>query len=231
MKIKTLYLNAFVLIIFLNLSCLDNHSQNLINNQIIVPPSPSVASFQQLDFSQVSHYNGLPVINIPVYDLEIGAFKFPINLHYNYNGFKVENMAGWLGLGWDINAGGMISHTVRGKPDDDPNFGYFWVNEFLDVPDPINETINYSVYMGSLSNDILRCFADGIYDGLQDNYELRANNLSSSIIRLNSGDYVTIPYKNLNITRTYNTPMSFDYWEVTDESGNNIYQEIHLNMV
>lgn len=227
MEMKTVYLKTFVLILVLNLTCPENHSQNLVNNQIIVPPSPSVASFQQFDFGQVNHYSGLPIINIPVYDLEIGAFKFPINLHYNYNGFKVENMAGWLGLGWDINAGGMISHIVRGKPDDDPVYGYFWVNEFLNVPDPINDAIGYIDFMSHLPNDTLRYFAEGLFDGMPDNYELRANNLSSSVIRLNSGDYVTIPYKKLDIAKTFSTPMSLDFWEVTDESGNK-YRFGHL---
>lgn len=210
----TAKLKITLLAVFCTLTNLSVNSQSLYTNQIVVPPSPAVASFQQFDFSEVNLYNGLPVINIPVCELEFGSLKYPISLNYSYNGFKVEDVAGWLGLGWDITATGMISHIVRGKLDEDSFFGYYRVRELVGIPDPINDATAYSYFTSNLSNDNKRRFANGVYDGIPDTYEIKANNISGSIIKLNSGEYVTVPFKKYKITK------NGDLWQITDESGN-----------
>ncbi|WP_194831448.1 BACON domain-containing protein [Prolixibacter sp. NT017] len=211
MKFKLTVL--FLVVLF---SCRFGYAQSLLTNPVIIPPSPSVASFQQLDFSQVNLYNGLPSVDIPVYEINQGDFKFPINLSYHYSGFKVEEVAGWLGLGWSINAGGMISHIVRGKPDDDPDYGYNWVRDYLGIPDPIGNPSAYSSFTSGISSDknTLRMFADGLYDGLPDDYIISANNLTGSIIDLDNGNYVSNPYRHYLIYKSSNR------WDITDEAGN-----------
>jgi hypothetical protein len=192
------------------------YSQNLYTNPIVIPPSPSVASFQQVDFSKVNLYNGLPIINIPVFQIELGDFKFPIDLKYRYDGFKVEEIAGWLGLGWSINAGGMISHVVKGKADES-TFGYDYVRNHINIPDPIIEPTLYSDFISNLSDEYKRKFADGIYDGIPDEYIISSNNLTGSIIKLNNNNHVTIPYRNYKINHFTNNG---NYWNIIDEVGN-----------
>jgi YD repeat-containing protein len=198
------------LLIFISI---ESYSQNLYTNPIVIPPSPLASTFQQSDFSKVNLYNGLPLVNIPIYNLELGSCKFPISINYNYNGFKVEEVSSWLGLGWNINAGGMISHIVRGKADEGVD-GYDMVKELLNIPDPINEPILYNNFMSNLSVDAKRKFADGIYDGIPDEYVIKANNISGSILKLSNGGFATIPYKPYKISGTYNS------WSIYDETGN-----------
>ncbi len=45
-------------------------------------------------------------------------FSLDISLSYHASGNKVSEIPSYVGLGWSLNAGGMISRKTRGLPDD-----------------------------------------------------------------------------------------------------------------
>ena len=90
----------------------------------VIPPSPTAASLGEYGEFPVSLYSGLPTISIPLYEIEVGDYSLPITLDYHSAGVKVEEMAGWVGLGWSFNAGGVITRSVRGL--DEPGYK-FWI--------------------------------------------------------------------------------------------------------
>ncbi|WP_146217466.1 hypothetical protein [Chitinophaga sp. S165] len=90
----------------------------------IIPPSPTAASLGRFGETPVSYYSGMPSISVPLYNVEINDFSLPITLTYSSNGVRVNENAGWVGLGWTMSAGGVITRTVRGA-DDFGNGGYF----------------------------------------------------------------------------------------------------------
>jgi hypothetical protein len=53
-------------------------------------------------------------------------------LSYHAGGIKVEEEASWVGLGWSLNAGGMIMRTVKGK-DDMGASGYLTSPKIMDI--------------------------------------------------------------------------------------------------
>jgi YD repeat-containing protein len=55
---------------------------------------------------------------IPVYTINTGVLTHSIGINYYTNGIKVRQEAGPIGLGWNLNAGGKITRTVRGLPDE-----------------------------------------------------------------------------------------------------------------
>ncbi len=84
----------------------------------VIPPSPNAASFQKYVDIPMNYYTGRPSIGIPLYDIQMKQLSLPISLSYDAGGLKVEENASWVGAGWSLNAGGAISRTVKGLPDE-----------------------------------------------------------------------------------------------------------------
>lgn len=121
-------------------------------------PSPTAASLGQYADVPVSLYAGLPQINIPIYDIDMGNYTLPISLSYHASGIKVSQEASWVGLGWALNAGGVITHSIKGTDDIEkegyPNFDEFYPGEdFFQYEDtePDLFTYNFAGYTGKFA--------------------------------------------------------------------------------
>ena len=83
----------------------------------IIPKSPEVAGIERYGEYPVSEYTGIPSINIPLYTIKVKDFEFPISLDYHATGIPVTQEATWVGLGWNLLAGGCISTIPVGVVD------------------------------------------------------------------------------------------------------------------
>ena len=84
--------------------------------------SPTAASLGKFGDIPVNNHTGIPSISIPIYTVKEGPLSLPISLSYHAGGIKTMEPSGWVGAGWVIgNAGGVISRTVRGAPDEATN--------------------------------------------------------------------------------------------------------------
>lgn len=92
----------------------------------VIPPSPNAAALQRYGDIPVSPYTGVPNISIPIYNISVGGLSMPISINYHASGIKVADEASRVGLGWALNAGGIISRTIMGKDDffSNPTEGY-----------------------------------------------------------------------------------------------------------
>jgi hypothetical protein len=97
-----------------------------VNNQIkdVVMPSANAASLGKFGDIPVGYYTGIPSIGIPIHTVQEGSGSVPIALSYHAGGVKAGEPNSWIGLGWSMSAGGIISRTVQGKADESV-FGYF----------------------------------------------------------------------------------------------------------
>lgn len=86
----------------------------------IVPPSPTVSALMKFEEVAVSNYTGVPDISIPLFSSATLSkdINLDISLKYHSNGVKADETASDVGLGWSLIAGGTISRTVRGLPDE-----------------------------------------------------------------------------------------------------------------
>ncbi|SDM43708.1 DNRLRE domain-containing protein [Siphonobacter aquaeclarae] len=93
----------------------------------IVPPSPQAATLTRYVDIPVSYYTGTADISIPVYTIQEGKLSLPVSISYHPSGIKVADEAGQVGLGWALNAGGVVARTVMGE--DDFSLGRYFSNQ------------------------------------------------------------------------------------------------------
>lgn len=84
--------------------------------------SPNSSNLGQYGDVPVSLYTGTAEIKVPIYSIEERGVKLNIDLQYNARGVRVEEFPGWVGQNWMLNAGGVITRTVRGTAYDELNF-------------------------------------------------------------------------------------------------------------
>src|SRR5258708_3823356 len=108
------------LFVICGLPLFTTQAQDLVNKLMPqpVPTSPNVASLGKFGDYPVSYFTGLPGISIPLFEVKSGSLSIPITLSYHASGIKPTDVAGWVGLGWALSAGGQVSRSVHGKPDE-----------------------------------------------------------------------------------------------------------------
>lgn len=111
-------LRKWMLLIIVAASMEVQAQQNEKDLPSIIPPSPEMSSLGKFVEQPVSKYTGVPQISIPVYNIRESGIEIPISLNYHSSGIKVEEVSGWVGLGWSLSAGGSVMRSVRGLPDD-----------------------------------------------------------------------------------------------------------------
>lgn len=102
---------------------------NLVNAQFKTDVSPMI-NFQSANSTTlgtfgdvpVSLYTGTPNIDIPIHKVNERGVELDINLQYNPRGVRVDDVPGWVGSNWSLNAGGVITRSVRGTSYDELNF-------------------------------------------------------------------------------------------------------------
>jgi YD repeat-containing protein len=84
----------------------------------VIPPSPISSEFAKYINFEVSLYNGIPEISVPLYTIQLKGLSIPINLSYHASGIKFEQQSGDAGLGWVLNPGYRISRSILGFADE-----------------------------------------------------------------------------------------------------------------
>lgn len=106
--------------LFIGLVCTSVFSTLLAQTNIVqvnAPPAPEAATFGRFGDIPVGEFTGSAQVNVPVYTLSHRGLSIPIGLSYQSTGIRVSEEAGWVGLGWALNTGGMITRTIRGYDD------------------------------------------------------------------------------------------------------------------
>lgn len=89
----------------------------------VIPSSPQSQIFEKYINHEITEYNGLPDISIPLYVIEIKGLKIPVTLNYHASGIKYKQFDGEVGAGWSISACGYrVSRNIYGKPDEAYSF-------------------------------------------------------------------------------------------------------------
>lgn len=168
-----------------------NFAQVVDPSHSIIPPAPTAANLGKYGDIPVNLYTGIPEITIPIYTITGSKLSLPISISYHAGGNKVEEIASWIGLAWSLNAGGVVTRTVYGRPDEKTN-GYQQI--IGTVPSsPINESTYQS---------LLYDLATNTKDAQPDEFYFNVNGLSGKFVIDENGLAHTIPYMDVLITPT-----------------------------
>ncbi|TJZ49896.1 hypothetical protein FAZ15_21985 [Sphingobacterium olei] len=86
-------------------------------------PSPNASSLGIYGEIPVSLYTGVPDIRIPIHTLGSSGIEVPISLSYHAGGFRPDEHPSWVGAGFSLHGGGVITRQVRNVPDEN-GFGF-----------------------------------------------------------------------------------------------------------
>lgn len=112
-----------------NMSTLFNIEQKSYKKPEIIPPSPQSQQIEKYINNDVSGYNGIPAINIPLYEIKIKGLSIPISISYNASGIKYGQNDGILGVGWTFDSGNYrVFRSIYGGADE--QYPFFDKEEF-----------------------------------------------------------------------------------------------------
>jgi YD repeat-containing protein len=82
-----------------------------------IPASPRVASLGIFGQIPIGNFTGTAQINIPIYEIKYKELSVPLSISYHASGNKPDGFPGPVGLGWSMQAGGVISRRINGLSD------------------------------------------------------------------------------------------------------------------
>ena len=108
----------------------------LLHSQSALPAvSADALAYGKYADIPVNGYTGTADVTVPLHTITDGPLSLAVYLQYHTAGQLVAAPASDVGLGWNLNTGGMISRTVRGEPDDYTASGYYHKGASLHYPD------------------------------------------------------------------------------------------------
>jgi YD repeat-containing protein len=173
----------------------------------VVPPSPEAAELGKYGNVPVSLFTGTPKVSIPLYELKGSSLSLPISLSYNSTGFKPQDIATWTGLGWSLNAGGVVTRAVAGNPDLQENY-YNTTYNYNNIPAVTDLYGNYDYYHN---------VEKGLMETQPDTYFYNFGNYSGKFL-INTGDTIIRKQKD-NLKISYCLSCNPNTLTITDEKG------------
>lgn len=202
-------INIFIIAIFFysqNSFCQVNWNDinySYIKNNLKVPASPSATAFTKFGDFKVGHYTGSVQADIPLFKIGSSYVGMEISLNYASDGMKLADVGGWTGIGWNMNAGGVITRTVRGNPDESNT--YYWTN--IDHNQPI-------AYLDQMrERKFLDSIQRGFFETQPDLYTISVGGISNSFIIKKDGTVLWEEQKHMQIEVQ---------WQSTNGNANDI---------
>jgi hypothetical protein len=232
--------NFFVLVI-LPFSLLRAQSNaNGPYDPLVFPPSPNASALMRFTDVPVSPYTGTADITVPIYTIQAKGISVPITLSYHTGGIKLKEEASWVGLGWALNAGGMISRTVIGHDDFGSDGKYYLTTAIPQLEGDITNNqppqggnpycanledlfCSYLVNTSAGTEDFYLAFTGGndAYDLEPDIFNYNFPGHSGKFILTRSGSVIMQKQENIKIQ--FQGTQSNVTFTITDDQGNKFY--------
>lgn len=190
---------------------------NMINSATgLYTVSPQAAEMGKYGTYPVNKATGIPEVSIPIYTIKSGLLEFPITLSYHMGGIQVQEIPSWVGLGWSLNANGIINRTIRGIADERTD-KTGWLNGSSDGwPYSIDNYWSGVNSMGGAENliSIFYNSIDNLLDKASDIYQYSVNGVAGRFVYDFDRQLVQTPLTDNKIARDRNNNFT-----ITDAKG------------
>ncbi len=220
---RTVVITGLVIFCFLLLSFQSFSQESFPGLDKTSVPSPDAGSIIKSANIPISYYTGIPSVTVPLWEMTGRKLKIGISLQYHASGIKVEDISGWVGLGWSLNCGGMVSRTVRGIADD-LNTGYLSTGG-NSLPGISNDPTELGAWVlpGETTDEqlqYLRNIGENKRDAEPDIFSFNFNGRSGKFFFDPEGDIILQSLENLKVEYKLDPRGQINSWEITDEQGN-----------
>lgn len=171
-----------------------------------LPPAPNAAAIVKYGEASVNRNQGTPNVSIPLFTVKGLKLSAPVSIGYGSSGLKVDELASRVGAGWAINAGGVITRTVRGLVDE---------NNYRHYP-YATVGVNFATY--NYMRRIATSSPNGGYDAEPDLFNFSFNGYSGSFVLDYYLNPVQINKSGLKIERNTGSTTTWHY-KITTPDG------------
>ena len=181
-------------------------------NLFSFPVSPEAGRLGTYGNVPVNLSTGQMNFPVPIYTINANGYSWPISLSYNFKGLIYEDKPSVTGLGWNLQAGGVVTREVRGIPDEHPK-GYYGINEER------QRFLNPYFNDGTMTRAIAEDLANGNIDGEADKYYVSVNGVSFSFKVGLDKQPVYLSEHNHKVSFIWKNEYELDGFDVTDHNG------------
>ena len=163
--------------------------------------TPEVASLGTYGIIPVGMFTGTPNISVPLFDINVGGYTMPISASYHLANVRPFPTPGILGLGWNLDAGGHITRTVRGFPDEKKD-SHGNVYGFLGHYGEMSWVTSRAAFVNAL-NGVFNAFVDNTeyneYELMSDEYSFCFCGHSGRFYLSSSGEWVVVSDEDIKV--------------------------------
>jgi YD repeat-containing protein len=205
---ELLSLNLYKLQLLILFSLFSFCTYGQVKKNDFVPSSPEANALTKMTTYPVNLNTGIPEISIPLYQIESGSLKLPIQINYHSGGFKINEKSTSVGLGWSLSSDIQITRTINGLDDFKPLVGYLANSKIKTYYESYGECVDCGYTFSNSSPSYQSnagVLAMGTEDGMPDrfNYKLLGKSGSFYFMKSNQGtgySIVPVPFDNIQIT-------------------------------
>lgn len=199
----------------------------------VISPQSEVAAYQRYGEIPVDISTGIPEIKVPLYTIESRQLQLPINISYHASGIKVNDLASTIGLGWVLNAGGIVTRTVLDQRDELGSKAHFkskaqfeaardaW---FASPSGTASTAAQTRDNLNSLSSLLEQDYSSYPVDKQSDRFYYQLAGGESGAFRYDflTGQLIKIPYNSAIIIKNSQEafPHKIEGFDIIDENGN-----------
>lgn len=197
MKSITTFLRAALLFGMLLWKSTGLHAQDESTNYLpnIVPPSPTAYALGNYGNIPVGMVTGAPNMDIPLIAFKNRNINVPVNIFYGSNGIRVDDISSKVGLGWNINAGGVITRMANDIADEK--------DHSYNIVPPDGDLIE-GIFSSAAINYIYDIGNNNAVDSEVDIFSFNFNGVAGKFVLDRNGNPLRVENQNVRIEKVQN---------------------------